>query len=158
MENLDIKNLIEKAEELIYDGKLNGAAKAKIPVQDISIGEFENFKLSILAERDSHYEERLEDVIDIPLENTPFNLFLWTGDWTQDGLKPSQIVCSGYIEDEGISYSLYCDKDHLKNFLNDKKKEFAKGYGYNYWGEIMKQQDKNTLFGIVNDFIKKLFV
>jgi len=158
MEKLDISKLIEKAEELVYNGKLNGAAKAKVPVQSIKIGGFNNYDISLLAERDSHYEERLEDVIDIPLENTPFNLFLWAGDWTQDGIAPNQIVCSGYIESEDLNYLLYCAKDSLNNFINDKKKKFAKGYGYNYWGEIMRQQDKNTLFDMMNTFVKKLLV
>lgn len=45
---LDINNLIEKAEELVYDGRVEFAEEAVIPVQILETEEGERYQLKLV--------------------------------------------------------------------------------------------------------------
>lgn len=49
MKELDINNLIEKAQEFVHNGRLNNAAYGKIPLQEIEL-DSNTFDLSLVAE------------------------------------------------------------------------------------------------------------
>lgn len=46
---LNINTLVEKAEQLVYDGKISGAEKGIVPVQEIEI-DGKVYKLSVMLE------------------------------------------------------------------------------------------------------------
>lgn len=49
--NLDLSNLLSKAEDMVHDGKLDMADNCTIPIQEIELDNGAQFKITLCAKK-----------------------------------------------------------------------------------------------------------